>query len=416
MPSIEAVRGVPTLSGYYFDDQRAIKTGATQDGFVYRGDPITEGFDRIRQPGEAVSVGIELSDGRVAWGDCAAVVFSGAGGRDPLFRAETYARHIETSVEECLLGCDAEAFSENAEAVEALESPERPGRPLHTAIRYGVSQALLEAAATARTTTKATVLAETYGTDLPDEPVPVYAQTGGMHRINADKMILKGVAVLPHGSFHNQRELGPERGERLLKYVEWLTNRIGEVGQPGYDPLIHIDVYGQIGDLFGPPFDRPEVIEYFADLYEAAGPHALSVEAPVDETDREAQIDAMADLRAGLASAGVNVKIAADEWCNTLEDVRAFVDAGAADYLQVKTPDLGGIHRSAEAVLYCDGTDTSAFIGGSANETDLSARASAHVTLATEPAFVMAKPGVGVDEAIMIVTNEMRRTLALHDR
>ncbi len=39
----------------------------------------------------------------------------------------------------------------------------------------------------------------------------------------------------------------------------------------------------------------------------------------------------MAELREGLADAGVDVDIVADEWCNTFEDVQAFVDAEAAD-------------------------------------------------------------------------------------
>ena len=51
-------------------------------------------------------------------------------------------------------------------------------------------------------------------------------------------------------------------------------------------------------------------------------------------------------------------------------------------------------------------------LGGSYVETDLSARVSAHVALATQPDLVMAKPGIGVDEAITIVHNEMVRILA----
>jgi methylaspartate ammonia-lyase len=53
-----------------------------------------------------------------------------------------------------------------------------------------------------------------------------------------------------------------------------------------------------------------------------------------------------------------------------------------------------------------------ALLGGSYAETDLSARASVHVALATQPDLLMAKPGVGVDEAISLVQNEMARTLA----
>ena len=54
-----------------------------------------------------------------------------------------------------------------------------------------------------------------------------------------------------------------------------------------------------------------------------------------------------------------------------------------------------------------------AFLGGSCAETDISARVSAHVALATRPDIVMAKPGMGVDEGIMLVQNEMARALAL---
>ena len=31
-------------TGFYFDDQRAIKKGAKHDGFTYVGEPVTEGF------------------------------------------------------------------------------------------------------------------------------------------------------------------------------------------------------------------------------------------------------------------------------------------------------------------------------------------------------------------------------------
>ena len=60
-------------TGFYFDDQRAIKQGAGHDGIFYVGAPVTEGFRSIRQAGESISVMIVLEDGQVAFGDCAAV-------------------------------------------------------------------------------------------------------------------------------------------------------------------------------------------------------------------------------------------------------------------------------------------------------------------------------------------------------
>jgi methylaspartate ammonia-lyase len=80
--------------------------------------------------------------------------------------------------------------------------------------------------------------------------------------------------------------------------------------------------------------------------------------------------------------------------------------------IQVKMPDLGSVHNSVEAVLACKSGGMGAFLGGSCAETDLSARVAVHVALATRPDIIMAKPGMGVDEGIMLVQNEMARTLA----
>ena len=43
-------------TGFYFDDQRAIKKGAGHDGVFYVGEPVTEGFTAVRQAGESISV------------------------------------------------------------------------------------------------------------------------------------------------------------------------------------------------------------------------------------------------------------------------------------------------------------------------------------------------------------------------
>jgi methylaspartate ammonia-lyase len=423
---IESVRATPGVSGFYFDDQAAIKAGAAEDGFAYAGEAATDGFDAVRQAGEALLVELELSDGSVVRGDCAAVQYSGAGGRDPLFRAAEYRPVVEGRVADALVGRDPRAFADNAAIVESLpasrEDDGDDGRDdgggvgrLHTAVRYGVSQALLFAAARARRTTPTDVLADALGTTPATEPVPVFGQSGDARRRNAEKMLLKGVPVLPHGLFNSEAKVGSE-GERLLAYLEWLGDRAADLGPDGYEPRFHVDVYGTLGALFGPPYDRPEVVDYFAGLAAAADPYPLQVEGPMDADGRADQIRRMAELRDGLADAGVPVDIVADEWCNTLDDVRAFVDAGAADLVQVKTPDLGGVQRSARAVAACEGTDTRAYLGGTCNETAASARACVHVALATDAAQILAKPGMGFDEGYMVVTNELRRTLARRER
>jgi len=409
---IEAVHATPGVAGFFFDDQRAIKRGASEDGVAYEGEPATDGFESVRQAGEALLLEVELSDGTVVHGDCAAVQYSGAGGRDPLFRAAEYAPVVEGPVAEALVGREAADFLGNADLLAELTVD---GDRLHTAIRYGLSQALLAAAAGAERTTMTDVLADALDTEPATEPVPVFGQSGDDRYRNAEKMMLKGVPVLPHGLINSEAKIGSD-GSTLREYVAWLRERSAELGPEGYSPRLHVDVYGMIGELFGGPYDRPEVVDYVASLAEAAGELPLQIEGPMDAGNREGQITAMCELREGLADAGVGVDLVADEWCNTLADVRAFVDAGAADVVQVKTPDLGGIQHSARAVRYCAGTDTRAYLGGTCNETETSARACAHVALATDAAQLLAKPGMGFDEGYMIVENEMRRTVARRRR
>jgi methylaspartate ammonia-lyase len=119
----------------------------------------------------------------------------------------------------------------------------------------------------------------------------------------------------------------------------------------------------------------------------------------------------MVELRRRLRERGVPVALVADEWCNTLTDVEEFARAEAADYLQIKMPDLGSLARSVEAVLLCRRAGVGAYLGGSCNETDVSARLTVHVALATRADFMLAKPGFGIDEGLMLMRNEMLRTL-----
>ena len=104
---------VAGYSSFYFDDQQAIKKGAGQDGFVYIGQAVTDGFREIRQAGECVSVLLVLDNGAVAVGDCAAVQYSGAGGRDPLFLGANFVPFLEKHIKPLLEGRTVNSFLAN---------------------------------------------------------------------------------------------------------------------------------------------------------------------------------------------------------------------------------------------------------------------------------------------------------------
>jgi len=396
-------------TGFFFDDQRAIKSGAASDGFFYKGEPKTPGFDAIRMPGESVSVMLLLDDGHVAFGDCAAIQYSGAGGRYPAFRARDVASLVMERVAPVLRGREPDDFRALAGEIEALTDGEKP---IHSAVRYGATQAVLDAVAKARRELPCETLAREYGLDLREEPVSIFSQSGDDRYTSADKMILKGADVLPHGLINNIPEKLGAKGEKLIGYVEWLRDRIVKRrSSPDYAPGLHIDVYGTVGMIF--ENDPARMAEYLKMLGEAAAPFRLRIEGPVDAGSLDGQCAALAALRTCLRDLGSDVEIVADEWCNSLDDMRAFMDRGAVDMIQIKTPVLGGLQNSVEAVLLCKERGVKAYLGGTCNETERSAQLCVHVALATRPYQMLAKPGMGVDEGFMIVTNEMRRTLEI---
>jgi methylaspartate ammonia-lyase len=396
-------------TGFFFDDQRAIKAGAAADGFMYAGEPRTPGFRSIRQAGESVSVMLLLDDGQTAFGDCAAIQYSGAGGREALFLAQDFIPVIAEVVRPRLLGREASAFRPLAAEVEALR---HDGCGLHPAIRYGVSQALLDAVARAGRRLPCEVLADEYGLTLERSAVRVFAQSGDDRYTNVDKMILKAVDVLPHALINNIPDKLGADGGKLLDYVAWLRGRILRWRtSESYAPELHIDVYGTTGTIFDN--DAARIGGYLERLGEAARPFALRIEGPVDMGGREAQYAKMLEIRTFLRRRGIPVGIVADEWCNSLEDIRAMADMGAADMIQIKTPVLGGIQNSLEAVLHCRERGVQAYLGGTCNETERSAQLCVHVALASRPHQMLAKPGMGTDEGLMVVRNEMARALAL---
>ena len=403
---IENVLFVSGSAGFYFDDQMAIRNGAERDGFIYCGTPETKTFTNIRLPSECVSVMLILSNGQIACGDCCSVQYSGACGRDPLFVAGKYIPWMDSNIKPLLIGIEINSFRKQAELIDTLFLE---GAPVHTAIRYGITQALLDAVSKVRNCTITEVVAEEYNSFIADKPVRIFAQSGEERRTNVDKMIIKQLDVMPHGLFNSPAKFG-RNGELLKEFVEWMKNRVLQLRtNDEYCPEFHIDSYAMPGLAFDNNFDK--IVDYLHELQLAASPFDIRIEAPMDMGNRTAQIEAFKKLRELLERKGLTIGIVADEWCNTLEDIELFAKEKAGHMLQIKTPDLGGINNSIEAVLTCQKYGIEAYLGGSCTETDVSARICAQIALAVQPYQLLAKPGMGVDEGFMIIKNEMRRTL-----
>jgi len=395
----------PGRGAFFYDDQAAIREGREQDGVSYLGAPITPGFAQVRQPSTALSIGLVLEDGMVIWGDMVSVQYSGAAGRDPLFdpaKIEAICRQVLIPR---LVGLDAVQGAANCSTALAFTGSGR----LPLAIEYGASQALLKAEAYTRRITLAEAVAEWLGLPPPTEPVPIFAQSGDERRSNVDTMILKQVDVLPHGLINSAEKFGRE-GQVFSDYVAWVAQRIGALGAEGYHPDLHFDVYGWVG--LGIGTEPRKVAEYIARVAERVPDYILNIECPVDYGNRAAQIENYAAIVEHVDALADNARIVADEHCNTLDDIEAFIAARAAHVIQVKTPDVGSLLDTARAIVAAREAGIGAYSGGTSAETDESARACVNVALAARASMMLAKPGMGVNEGITIVGNEQARTLA----
>ncbi|MGL6064565.1 MAG: methylaspartate ammonia-lyase [Fusobacteriaceae bacterium] len=399
-------------TGFYFDDQVAIKAGAGHDGFAYVGEPVTPGFKTIRQAGESIAVMLILEDGQVSCGECAAVQYSGTGGRDPLFLASEFIPLIEKEIAPKLIGRDVSTFKSLAEEFDSMLIN---GKRLHTAIRYGITQTILDAVAKTHKVTMAEIIKKEYNTGLEVSRRPIFTQSGDNRYENAEKMIIKTADVLPHALInHVETKLG-KNGEILLEYVIWLRDRIKSLrADASYSPILHIDVYGTIGMAFD--CNVGKMADYLQTLVDAAKPFKLRIEGPMDVGSLEGQIDSLSALTAEVDRRGMDIELVADEWCNTLSDIKAFADRKAGHVVQIKTPDLGGVNNIADAILYCNKVGIGSYSGGTCNETNRSAEITTNIAMACGALQVLAKPGMGVDEGYMIVNNEMNRVMALVNR
>ncbi|MER9958798.1 methylaspartate ammonia-lyase [Mesorhizobium australicum] len=406
---IKDVLLAPGNGAFFYDDQAAIRAGAPQDGFIYVGQPATPGFKSIRVPASSLSVGLVLTDDTIVWGDMMGVQYSGAGGRDPLFDAAQASELTSHVVARRLLEVDASRYLDACAKV--LAPLEHKRLPL--ALEYGVSQALLRAAAHLRRSTMAEIVCAELDLPLPTRSVPIYCQSGDAREINVDKMILKGVDVLPHGLINSRQKFGVN-GQTFMEFVKWVARRTREIGRPGFQPVLHFDVYGWIGLEMG--LEPQRIAEFICRVADTVPGFTLNLECPADFGSTQAQIENYAQIVSILEERGSRARIVVDERCNTLEDVRLFAEAKAAHLIQIKTPDVGSLADTARAVLLCKENKVGAYVGGSCTETDLSAQASVHVSVATQADMMLAKPGMGVDEGFSIVGNEQNRLFAMLSR
>ena len=401
------VKYFPIVAGWYCDDKEALEQGLVKsEYYLMTGNPITQGFKKVREVGTGIGVSIKLENQRVYYGDGTSVTYAGAAGRDQLFRYEDYADYCKSVVNKLLLNKDTKDF------VDICSEIENPDNLLgsHTAIRYAVSSALLESSAAVSNTTKASFICKQFNLPKINKTIKYMIQGGSDWYNSVDKAIYHRVDALPHALLHSiEDDFGPQ-GQILLEYAKWIKQRIVDHKvEPEYNPIFHFDCYGTIGRAFSN--DVEKITDYVISLENTIKPFQLQLESPIEMNSKKEQIQIFADLRQSLRIKSSETLIVADEWCNSLNDISNFIESEAVDMVQIKMPDLGSITQSIKAVVTCHNKGVKAYLGGSCNETELNAKNAIHVALATGAEQILVRPGMGIDEGYSIMKNEETRTL-----
>ncbi|KAK2768258.1 hypothetical protein FQN54_000110 [Arachnomyces sp. PD_36] len=300
------VQFVVGLSGYFVKDLQAVRETPNYSPPLDNASPRTPGFKTAVQGGQVISVLLFFPNGETVVGDCVDVIFSGDASRDPLFVAEEHIPILE-------------------------------------------SAALLAATSLVHRCTAAEVITREWNTTIAGCPINILASCHQDDTLQLDRVIMKGASMLPHASFVSPSDIRPQ-GSKLLDYVRSVSRRIQARARHGYHPRLHLDVYGTLGDVFP---ELEELASSMRRIHQRAEPYEVLIESPIVASTKTAQIQQLAELRRPLLEKSIDVELVGDEWCNTLEDIKEVVDASAVDFVQVKKPDLGGVHNSIDGVLYC---------------------------------------------------------------
>ena len=283
---------------------------------------------------------------------------------------------------------------------------------MHMALRYGITQALLHATAVSGRETMAEVVAREYGATISETPIAILASGHRDDPLQLDRTILKRPELLPHASFTTVEHVG-RSGEKLLAFADTVATRLRQIGGSDYRPRIHLDVYGTLGELFADDIDK--IAAYLATLVKTVQPYGFLIESPIIARTQREQIELFRKLGQTLRKNGTEIGLIADEWCNTLEDVRLFTDEKAAGFPadQDTRPRRHQQQHRGRAALQAARRGRRRSAAPPTRPT--SRRGSARMSLlACRPDFMPSKPGLGAwTEALMIQRNEMGRTLAL---
>jgi methylaspartate ammonia-lyase len=263
-------------------------------------------------------------------------------------------------------------------------------RPLHPALQYGLTAALLQAVAGAHRVSVAEWVAKEYGLASLETAIPLQIALNDDNIQVAHSILTTHIASLGYttGKNNHKATLGAN-GERLQRHIRQVAAWLQTL-EASFQPAIHLDLQEGFRDLFGN--DEGKVLGALFGLEQAAKPYRLQVQNPFWQDSLEAQLDSMTKLQNYLCIRHLKLKLVADAWVDSFDDVVQFADPTVCQMVHVELPRLGNLEAGITAVLHLKSQNQSVILSG--EDTALTT----HIALATTPTSLCGSPQLHYNE------------------
>jgi len=269
-------------------------------------------------------------------------------------------------------------------------------RPLHPALQYGLSAALLQAVASVNRVTVAELVAREYGLTLGETAVPLRIALNDENIQTARTILTTHVASLSYTTSKNNHKatLGAN-GERLQQHIRQIAAWLQTV-DTAFQPTLHLDLRDGFRALFNN--DEGKVLGALFGLEQAAKPYLLHMQNPVWHDSHEAQRKSLEKLLGYLAFRRLKLKLVADAWVDSLADVEDFANSEVCHMVHVELHRLGNLEVGITAILHLKSQNQPVILSGEDNPL------TTHIALTTTPTILSGSP--------QLHYNEMQKTLA----
>lgn len=400
-PSHQKIIDVVTYrgwGGYFFEDIDKIRQSFIPPADRYHTPTGHDRYPFVRTPAPVVGIGLKLDDGSIHWGDAVAVSFGGKSGRAGPGHADSLIAWVQDDFK---TWCKGRTISRWIEIEREFLAAFKATPPF---VRYAVSQAMVSAAIHTTGETPHHMIATDLGLTPSTKPIPLHGSSGADFGATVDRMLARNLSFLPQGQFEN---LTDQIGQGGVKLLAWIRDFKQRAARFKYTPTMTLDFHGALDVVFAK--DDGKIADFIVAMAKEAFPHALHVESPIVGASLQDHSNRFAAIRAQVKKLSPATKLVADEWANEVSDIESLIKSAAVDGIHIKMPDTGALSECAAAVQACKTAGIFALLGGSCTETDIGARASAHLALATQPDALLVKPGMGFDESFAMLFNEMAR-------